>query len=78
MTYQIEVARNPITVKSDSGAIVAWLPDGSDQIVYDPLADTREALGMVDHRVEMANAGIDAVMMTMIAMMPKTDLMKSR
>jgi len=42
-----------------SGAVVAYLRDGEDEIVYDPLADTEEMLGEVNYRDVIRAAGLD-------------------
>lgn len=78
MKYQVQRSGNRINVIADSGATVAWMEDGTDVIVYDRLADTREALGLVDHQGEMASAGIDPMTLTMIDAMPNTDIMTAR
>ena len=41
-----------------SGAVVAFLVDGSDEITYDPLADTEEMLGHINYRDVIAEAGL--------------------
>lgn len=60
----------PITLKrsgdcidfhSPSGARVAYLLDSDDSIVFDPLADTEEVLGLVNFREVMDAAGLDVV-----------------
>jgi len=46
---------------SASGARVAYLRDGEDHIVYDPLADTEEMLGDVNYRDVIRELGLDDV-----------------
>ena len=74
MKYTIRQTERRIEVLSDSGAIVAWLLKGSDAIVYDRMADTREAMGWVNHEQEMATAGLNAITLEMIAAMPGRDI----
>jgi hypothetical protein len=70
MKYTVKRSGNRVNVIAESGATVAWMQDGTDVIVYDVMADTREVLGIVDHRTEMAQAGIDACTLAMIDAMP--------
>jgi hypothetical protein len=53
----------------ESGAVVAFL-GADDALVFDPLADTEEALGMVDHSSEMAALGLTSCAVALIAAMP--------
>jgi hypothetical protein len=50
---------NRIYLKSDSDADIAWLTDGDNALVRDRLADTREAMGLVDYDTVIESLGLD-------------------
>jgi hypothetical protein len=62
-----------IELRAPSGAVVAYLRDGDDQITYDPLADTEEMLGEVNYYDVIKAAGLDVDTVRMIDSMPAPD-----
>lgn len=69
-TITLKRKADRIMFLSESGAEVAYLIDGENQIRFDPLADTREAMGEVNYRQIVEEVGLDVATARMIDSMP--------
>lgn len=73
--YLIKTTERGIDViATGSGAIVAFIANGSHELVFDRLAETREVLGLINHEDEFAKIGLDANMIGILAGIPGRDI----